>query len=268
MFFGFSTGDWDFQMLSYCVGSWESFLLTAYVCLCVSGGRSKVQTGVWSRICGWCVVSVGGVVRMLSNLRRGRLTEEQEVFTPTSSPGPSLLPLSTQLGRLSSRECHRSCRLIWAPLLSSSLSWAAQPALSLFISLHQSKPRVASLPGHARWRRRAFRSSTAQSIPFFLPARILPKQSGTCASCFPIALPCTITWLQPASTGRQEASQSRSRKSWRRGKQKVGLHQSGGFTYKKVSETEQHELTWFKEQQPQHEGKTEFVETLATFWII
>lgn len=204
------------------------------VCVCVSGGRSKVQTGVWA--CSGRVVNMGGVVRMLSNLWRGHLTEEQEVFTSTSSAGPSTIPLSTKLGRLSSRGRRRSCRLTCASLLSSSLPWAAPPALSLYVSLHQSKPRIASLSGHTRWRRRASRTSANQSITSVVPARILLKQSTPRASCFQISLPCASTRLQPASTGHQATNQSWSTESRRRGEQKVGLHQPGGFTYKKVSD--------------------------------
>lgn len=169
------------------------------------------------------MVCVGGVVWLLADLRRGRVTEEQDVLTSPTSP----LPLSTQLGRLCARGHRRSC----APVLPPSLP-RATPALSLLLHLRQPQPRGVSVSEYQPWGRRSSCPGAGQSKPSFFPARIFPIRSRPCIRV-PIALPRSFSRLQPAITHHQEADQSGGRE------QKVYRPKSGGFAYEEVSETEQ-----------------------------
>lgn len=164
---------------------------------------------------------------MLSDLRRGRVNQEQDLFGPSPSPGPSRLPPHTQLGGVLARRLRGSGPPPRPPLLPR-----AAAALSPTIRPHQSEHGTPVVPDPGG--RRTPVSGTGQRVASFL------RQSRTRARRrLPAPLPPTVARLQPANTGDPEAHQpgSSERRRRRRREQEVGLRQPRGRGHEEVSQS-------------------------------
>lgn len=154
---------------------------------------------------------------MLADLRRGGVNEEQDLFAPSASPDSSCLAPYTQLGRLLAWWHRGSGRAPSSPLLPSQLPRAAA---ALSPPIHESERGTPPVPEHRG--RRTSSTGTGQSIPSFLPTRIVPKQPRP-RSRLPAPLPPAVAPLQPADTGDPKTHQSRSPEKRRWREQEVGL---------------------------------------------
>lgn len=184
------------------------------------------------------MVCLGGVVRMLSALRRGRVTEEQDVLSPApcAAPDPAALLLATQLGRLPAARVRQLGGLACAALLPAEL-----PTLPLSaLPTHRPQCGTAAVPEHElrrgsrRWRRRSSSAWSADSIAAVPAAGIPLSQSRAGARPSP-SLQLVVARLQPAHAHNPTAYQPPGREGRRGRVQEVGLHQSGGFIFQEVS---------------------------------
>lgn len=156
------------------------------------------------------MVCLGGVVRMLSDLRCGRVTEDQEVLSPASSatPDTTALLLPTKLGWLPAARLRQPGGLTCAALLLSESSHRATHTLPhSALSTQQSQRGTAALPEHELWRGRWRGSSSARSansIAAVPSARIPLSQSRPVASPSP-SLQLFLAHLQPARSNYKTA---------------------------------------------------------------
>lgn len=168
---------------------------------------------------------------MLSDLRCGRVNQDQDLFGPSPSPDPSRLPPHTQLGGVPARGLRGSGGPPRPPLLPPQLPRAALPPP---VRPHQSEHGASAVPAPGGGGGTPVSGAGQRVASSLLQSRSRP----------PAPLPPPHPRLQPANQGgptaHQPGSSERRRRRRRRREQEVGLRQQRGRGHQEVSQSRHH----------------------------